>query len=111
MKYHTRIITNEILIEVQIAVDSHPGAGYIAARKLRYSRDGGLTLPPATVWINVVFSRDNSLDEIDDLQRWLTEAVKMARLLDTHVTSLDDFEAVYEVRQVAGTLILDKRED
>lgn len=112
MKYYTRVIANEILIEVQIARDERPGAGYIAAHKLRFSLDGeNRPLPFATVQINVAFSGDLSFDEVDDFQRWLSLAAKMARLLDIKVTGPEDFtEAVsYEVRQVAGTLILDKK--
>lgn len=113
MKYYTRVIANEILIEVQIAVDPHPGAGYISARKLlQVSQDGqGVSVAPATVWISVAFRGDLDLDEVDDIQRWLSEAAKMARLLDIKVTSPEDFtEAVsYEVSQVAGTQILDRK--
>lgn len=110
MNYHVTVYTNEMLVEVRIATDSRPGAGYIAARKLRVTWDGSAQFPPATVWINVGFSGDIPLDEVDSIQRWLTEAAKMARLLDIKVTDPADFtEAVsYEVRQVAGTLILDK---
>lgn len=115
MKYYPTVYTNEMLVEVKIARDEHPGAGYIAARKLRYDmspRRVPVALPPATVKINVAFSGDLSLDEVDNIQRWLSEVAKMARLLDDYVTSPEDFtEAVsYEVRQVAGTLILDKKQ-
>lgn len=112
MNYFTRVITNGFLVEVQIATDPHPGAGYISARKLKYDRTGEMPMPFATVWINVGFNRDMSLDEVDDIKRWLTEATKMARRLDEVVTDPADFtEAVsYEVRQVTGdVLILDKK--
>lgn len=112
MNYHVTVYTNEMLVEVRIATDPRPGAGYIAARKLRVTPAGSVHFPPATVWINVGFSGDIPLDEVDSIQRWLTEAAKMARLLDIKVTSPPDFTEVvsYEVRQVAGTLILDKIE-
>lgn len=111
MQYYTTLYTNEVLIEVRIATDPHPGAGYIAARKLRVSWDGAVHFPPATVWISVGFSGDLSLDEVDGIQRWLTEASSMARQLDDEVTEAADFtEAVnYKVRQGPGdVLILDK---
>lgn len=111
MNYHVTVYTNEILVEVRIATDPRPGAGYIAARKLRVTPAGSVHFPPATVWINVGFSGDIPLDEVDSIQRWLTEAAKMARRLDECVTTPADFtEAVgYEVRQVTGNvLILDK---
>lgn len=116
MKYYPTVYTNEMLVEVKIARDEHPGAGYIAARKFLYdinpSRDEVIGLPFATVQINVAFSGDLDLDEVDNIQRWLSEAAKMARLLDDYVTSPEDFTeaASYEVRQVAGTLILDKKQ-
>lgn len=113
MNYHATVYTNEMLIEVRITTDPHPGAGFISARKFWVSLDGSnVPFPPATVWFGAAFSGDLSLDQVDEIQRWLTEAAKMARLLDIHVTSPADFdEAVsYEVRQVAGTLILDKIE-
>jgi hypothetical protein len=112
MKYYTRVVQNEILVEIQIACDEHPGAGYIAARKLLdIPTDGsGLKLKPATVMINVGFRGDLDLDEVDNIQRWLNEAAKMARLMDDHIKTPVDFAGVtYETRQVAGTLILDKK--
>jgi hypothetical protein len=113
MKYYPRIIQNEIVVEVQIARDDLPGAGYISARKrLEISLEGkGVSVAPGTVWVNAGFAGiDLPLDEIDNIQRWFSEAAKMARLLDDCVKTPADFTgAVYEVRQVAGTLILDKR--
>lgn len=114
MNYHVTVYTNEMLVEVRIATDPHPGAGFISARKFLYSIKSGSPsmLPSATVRIEAGLSGDLSLDEIDHLQCWLTEAAKMARLLDRYVTGPADFESgtTYEVRQVAGTLILDKIE-
>lgn len=112
MELHTRVVQNEILIEVQIARDPRPFAGYIAARKRIDWDKGGMKwdIQPATVWINVGFASDLSLDEIEDIKRWLSEAAKMARLLDDHVTSRAHFtQMVYAARQVTGTLILDKK--
>lgn len=113
MNYHITVYTNEILVEVRIARDPRPSAGYIAAQKLLYSLDEKNTpLPPATVSIYVQFDSDLSVEQVLDIKRWLSEAAKMARLLDDYVTTPADFtDAVtYEVRQVAGTLILDKIE-
>lgn len=112
MKYYTRVIANEILVEVQIARSPIVGDGYISARKrIENLEEGGVRVAPGTVWVNTGFSGiDLDLDEIDKIQRWFGEAAKMARLMDDHIKTPTDFtRATYEARQVAGTLILDKK--
>lgn len=112
MKYFTTVIANEDIIEVRIAIRPNPGAGYIAACRPKYGQNYEL-MPPAIVWINVQFNGDKSPDEIDEIQRWFAEAASMARQLDEEVGVPADFDTAivtYKVRQVAGTLILDKIE-
>lgn len=108
-KYYARIAANEILIEVQIAQDPGPAAGFISAcKRLGFAESGGYEIKPAAVRINVGFRGDMTVDEAEEVTRWIDKACNMCQQLDHYVTTPADFALKYEVVPAGPLFLLNK---